>query len=179
MEPARPQSPPEISISTSPRSPSFFDRVIRRTFSGSGSHETSRIPTLNLPAGSEHNNTSINNNNATRSRPQSRSSSRSSHKRRAVSDMNITTTSSAMMTSVTSKSGHLTVETQSRTRSTSRSRSRSRSTRSASRSHSPNPGMDQSSRVASINHVGRHTNDWLFGGFHLTPKIGAPRGRGK
>ncbi|KAK6510122.1 hypothetical protein TWF481_004835 [Arthrobotrys musiformis] len=34
----------------------------------------------------------------------------------------------------------------------------------------------QRGRTGSINHVGRHTNDWLFGGFHLTSKIGAPSG---
>ncbi|KAK6349445.1 hypothetical protein TWF696_005729 [Orbilia brochopaga] len=161
MEPARPQAP-EITISTSPRSSSFFDRVLRRTSTGPSS--TSRIPTLNLPAESA--------NNTSTSRPHSRSSSRSSHKRQQLT-IDTSVASYSQVSNKKTKATHLTV-TETSTRSTSRSRSRSRS----SRSPSPNIQMiNQSSRVASINHVGRHTNDWLFGGFHLTSKIGAPRGR--
>ncbi|KAK6521836.1 hypothetical protein TWF506_002040 [Arthrobotrys conoides] len=166
MEHTGSQAPPEITFSTSPRSASFIDRVLRRT---SGSH--GRIPTLNLPAEVPSNNTLDN----TSSRPQSRSSSRSSHKRAPLT-IDTSVASATMISNKKSKSTHLTVVETTNTRSSSRSRSRSRTGRSSS------PHIDmmsQSSRVASINHVGRHTNDWLFGGFHLTSKIGSPRGRAK
>ncbi|KAK6350455.1 hypothetical protein TWF718_003646 [Orbilia javanica] len=165
MEYTGSQVPSEINISTSPRSPSFFDRVLRRA---SGSHN-GRIPQLNLPAEVPSNNTFDN----TSSRPQSRSSSRSSHKRAPLT-IDTSVASAGMGSNKKSKSTHLTVVETTSTRSSSRSRSRSRT----GRSPSPN-AMSQSSRVASINHVGRHTNDWLFGGFHLTSKIGAQRGRAK
>ncbi|RVD81984.1 uncharacterized protein DFL_009828 [Arthrobotrys flagrans] len=167
MEHTGSQAPPEITISTSPRSPSFIDRVLRRA---SGSHN-GRIPQLNLPAEVPSNNTLDN----TSSRPQSRSSSRSSHKRAPLT-IDTSVGSTNMGSNKKSKSTHLTVIETTAIRSSSRSRSRSRTRRS------PSPGIDmmsQPSRVASINHVGRHTNDWLFGGFHLTSKIGAPRGRAK
>ncbi|KAJ6265011.1 hypothetical protein Dda_1166 [Drechslerella dactyloides] len=170
MEPARPQAPPEITISSSPRSSSFFDRVLRRTSTGPSS--TSRIPTLNLPAepiaSASSSVTAVN----ASSRPHSRSSSRSSHKRQQLT-IDTSIASYSQTSNKKSKSTHLTV-VETSTRSSSRSRSRSRSSRS------PSPGIEMinsSSRVASINHVGRHTNDWLFGGFHLTSKIGAQRGR--
>ncbi|KAF3085797.1 hypothetical protein TWF569_004787 [Orbilia oligospora] len=168
MEHTGSQAPPEITFSTSPRSASFIDRVLRRA---SGSH--GRIPTLNLPAEVPSNNTLDN----TSSRPQSRSSSRSSHKRAPLT-IDTSVASASMVSNKKSKSTHLTVVETTNTRSSSRSRSRSRTRRSPS----PSPNIDimsQSSRVASINHVGRHTNDWLFGGFHLTSKIGAQRGRAK
>ncbi|KAF3915457.1 hypothetical protein ABW21_db0200777 [Orbilia brochopaga] len=170
MEPARP-SAPEIAISTSPRSSSFFDRVLRRTSTGPSS--TSRIPTLNLPAEpTSPASSSLTAVNTSTSRPHSRSSSRSSHKRQQLT-IDTSVASYSSVSNKKSKSTHLTV-IETSNRSSSRSRSRSR----ASRSPSPNIEMiTQSSRVASINHVGRHTNDWLFGGFHLTSKIGAPRGR--
>ncbi|KAK6534972.1 hypothetical protein TWF281_006272 [Arthrobotrys megalospora] len=170
MEHTGSQAPPEISISTSPRSSSFFDRVLRRTSSGS---HASRIPTLNLPAEVPSNNTL--DNTSPRSQSQSRSSSRSSHKRAPLT-IDTSVASASMISNKKTKSTHLTVVETTSTRSSSRSRSRSRTGRA------PSPNIDmmsQSSRVASINHVGRHTNDWLFGGFHLTSKIGAPRGRAK
>ncbi|KAK6506676.1 hypothetical protein TWF481_005135 [Arthrobotrys musiformis] len=172
MEHTGSQVPSEINISTSPRSPSFLDRVFRRS---SGSHAaSSRIPTLNFPTDEvpSSNNTLDN----TSSRPQSRSSSssRSSHKRAPPPLMIDTSLASAKK----SKTTYLAVSGEERrVRSSSRSRSRSRTERS------PSPNIQiinrETSRVASINHVGRHTNDWLFGGFHLTSKIGAPRGRSK
>ncbi|KAK6362300.1 hypothetical protein TWF730_005997 [Orbilia blumenaviensis] len=169
MEHTGSQAPAEASLSTSPRS-SFFDRVLRRTASGSGGH-AARIPTLNLPAEVPSNNTLDNTSS------HSRSSSRSSHKRAPLT-IDTSVGPASMASNKKSKTTHLTVIETTNNRSNSRSRSRSRSRNG----RSPSPSIDmmnQSSRVASINHVGRHTNDWLFGGFHLTSKIGAPRGRAK
>ncbi|KAF3925956.1 hypothetical protein ABW20_dc0106566 [Dactylellina cionopaga] len=141
---------------------------MRRTSSGTSS--SSRIPTLNLPA--EQTTTTT---NTIHNTSQSRSSSRSSHKRAPLTIDTSVSSATMMSSNKKSKYTHLTVV---ETRASSRSRSRSRSR--TSRSPSPNiEVMSQSSRVASINHVGRHTNDWLFGGFHLTSKIGSPRGRAK
>ncbi|KAF3914123.1 hypothetical protein AA313_de0207089 [Arthrobotrys entomopaga] len=172
MEATSPQSPPEITISTSPRSASFFDRVLRRTSSGSNPAVASRIPqaaTLNLPTPHHHHHHHHHNTSGS-----SRSSSRSSHKRAPLTIDTSAANTDGKMSNKKTKTSHLTIDTSSR--SIPRPRSRNR----PSRSPSPNiEAINHASRVASINHVGRHTNDWLFGGFHLTSKIGAPRGRSR
>jgi len=173
MEPTRPQVPPEITVS-SPRSSSFFDRVLRRTSSSGGPQSPplespKLIPSLHIPIIQTHD---IRSRSPSRSRSRSRSAQRGAailSGSQPTADLyhhhhhhhHSSTGSSTMMSSSSKNSTKMLLSVDSRV---SRSRSHSRS-RSSTRSPSPNFAMMNAQRVASINHVGRHTNDWLFSGF--------------